>query len=227
MIAAVALAIALQAEPQTYLQETVALMQKAWPQNRMVQIVCHGHSVPAGYFKTPTVDTFNAYPHLLHIELKKLFPLAVINVTVTAIGGENSISGAKRFADDVLTKKPDIVAIDYGLNDRGINSTAVKQAWQSMIDQAKAKGVKVLLLTPTPDQSAKMNNPTDPLNQQVDQIRSLAKENGVGLVDSYAAFQTELAKGTPLPNLMSQVNHPNRAGHDLVVHELMKWFPTT
>lgn len=225
MLAAIAFAAVLQAEPKTYLRDITTLMAKQWPQNRMVQIVCHGHSVPAGYFKTPTVDTFNAYPHLLHFELKKHFPLAVINVTVTAIGGENSISGAKRFADDVLTKKPDVVTIDYGLNDRGINPAAVKQAWQTMIDQAKAKGIKVLLLTPTPDQSAKMSDPSDPLNKQVEQIRDLAKENGVGLVDSYAAFQAELAKGTPLPSLMSQVNHPNRAGHDLVVRELMKWFP--
>lgn len=225
MLAAFAVALALQAEPKTYLKDITDLMAKAWPNNRMIQIVCHGHSVPAGYFKTPTVDTFNAYPHLLHVELKKRFPLAVINVTVTAIGGENSISGAKRFAEDVLTRKPDVVTIDYGLNDRGFKASDVKQAWQSMIDQAKAKGIKVLLMTPTPDQSANMTNPDDPLNQQVAQIKQLAKENEIGLVDSYGAFQSEIAKGVKLPALMAQVNHPNRAGHDLVVRELLKWFP--
>lgn len=225
MLAAFAVALALQAEPRTYLKDITDLMAKAWPNNRMIQIVCHGHSVPAGYFKTPTVDTFNAYPHLLHVELKKRFPLAVINVTVTAIGGENSISGAKRFAEDVLTRKPDVVTIDYGLNDRGFKASDVKQAWQSMIDQAKAQGVKVLLMTPTPDQSANMTNPDDPLNQQVAQIKQLAKENEIGLVDSYGTFQSEIAKGVKLPDLMAQVNHPNRAGHDLVVRELLKWFP--
>ncbi len=225
MLTVFAVALALQAEPKTYLKDITDLMAKSWPNNRMIQIVCHGHSVPAGYFKTPTVDTFNAYPHLLHVELKKRFPLAVINVTVTAIGGENSLSGAKRFAEDVLTRKPDVVTIDYGLNDRGFKSSDIKQAWQSMIDQAKAKGIKVLLMTPTPDQSANMSDPNDPLNQQVAQIKQLAKENEVGLVDSYAAFQSELAKGTKLSSLMAQVNHPNRAGHDLVVRELMKWFP--
>ena len=34
-----------------------------------------GHSVPAGYFAIPFVDTFNAYPHLLHLGLKQRFPL--------------------------------------------------------------------------------------------------------------------------------------------------------
>ena len=35
-------------------------------------------SVPAGYFKTPEVDTMNSYPHLLHAALAARFPHAVI-----------------------------------------------------------------------------------------------------------------------------------------------------
>lgn len=40
------------------------------------------------------VQTFDADPHLLHVGLKDRFPLAVINVIVTAIGGESSESGS-------------------------------------------------------------------------------------------------------------------------------------
>jgi len=47
------------ADPRTYLAGVVALLGKSWPDNRIVNIVAHGHSVPAGYFDTPTVDTFN------------------------------------------------------------------------------------------------------------------------------------------------------------------------
>src|SRR5690242_1699681 len=73
------------ADPATYLSELTAIFKTQWPKNRAVNIVCHGHSVPAGYFKTPLVDTFNAYPHLLHRGLKDRYPFAVINVIVTAI----------------------------------------------------------------------------------------------------------------------------------------------
>ena len=38
---------------------------------------------------------------------------------------------------------------------------------------------------------------------------------------------TAINSGKPLADLMSQVNHPNRHGHDLVVAELMKWFRAT
>jgi len=210
------------ANPRIYLAPLIELLQIAWPKNRTLNIVCHGHSVPAGYFKTPAVDTFNAYPHLLHVGLTERFPHAVINVIVTAIGGEASEPGEKRFARDVLCHQPDVITIDYALNDRRLGLERAKAAWLSMIRQAK--GVKLILLTPTPDQSAKLDDPADPLNQHAGQIRALAARNGIALVDSLAAFKARLAAGDRLGDLMSQVNHPNRKGHDLVAAELLKWF---
>lgn len=44
--------------------ELDALLCQLWSDNWTIYIACHGHSVPAGYFRTPMVDPFNAYPHL-------------------------------------------------------------------------------------------------------------------------------------------------------------------
>ncbi len=211
-----------QADPKSYLAELSRQLEVKWPKNRVVNIVCHGHSVPAGYFKTPRVDTFNAYPHLMHKGIKAQAPHAVVNVIVTAIGGESSDRGAARFERDVLSLKPDVVAIDYALNDRRLGLKKARDAWVEMITATKAKGVKVLLLTPTGDLSSKLDEPSDPLNQHAEQIRELANEYEVGLVDSLKSFRTYQG---PLQDLMSQGNHPNRKGHDLVVAEWMKWFP--
>lgn len=79
-------ALAQQADRGDYLKAVVDLMETEWPRNRTIRIVSHGHSVPAGYFKTPHVDSLNAYPHLPHMGFKDAFPNAVINVIVTAIG---------------------------------------------------------------------------------------------------------------------------------------------
>ena len=216
---------AAEAERTTYLAGLSAAMQVKWPKNRTITIVCHGHSVPSGFFRTPVVDTFNAYPHLLHRGLKERFPHAVINVIVTAIGGEQSESGAKRFAADVLTHKPDLITIDYSLNDRGIGLERARVAWTAMISAAKQAGIPVLLLTPTPDQASKLDDPKDPLVQHAAQVRALAQEHQVGVVDSLELFKARVVQGTPLPDLMSQGNHPNRAGHDLVAAGLLAWFP--
>lgn len=212
-------------EPSTYLSSVTEVMRRDWPNNRTVNIVCHGHSVPAGYFQTPKVETMSAYPHLLHETLAERFPHAVINVIVTAIGGENAEQGAKRFRADVLNLRPDVVTIDYALNDRGIGLERARAAWVSMIEAASKSGVKVILLTPTPDQGAKLDDPTDPLNQHAEQIRALATTYRVGLVDSLAAFKSAIHGGAVLSTLMAQSNHPNRAGHLLVATALAKWFP--
>jgi lysophospholipase L1-like esterase len=222
---AVRIGTSLSARPETYLSGVVTELTRQWPANRTVHIVCHGHSVPAGYFRTPAVDTFNAYPYLLHRGLKDRFPYAVLNVTVTAIGGENSESGASRFERDVLSLRPDVVTIDYGLNDRGIGLSRARAAWQTMIDLSQVARVKVILLTPTPDTGAKLDDPADPLNQHAQQIRNLARANNVALVDSLACFENAVRNGQPLDGLMSQSNHPNRKGHDLVAAELLRWFP--
>jgi lysophospholipase L1-like esterase len=213
-----------QADSKTYLAEICEAMNVQWPKNHIVNIVCHGHSVPSGYFKTPVVDTFDSYPYLLHHVLKERHPFAIINVILTSKGGEESESGAKRFARDVLSMHPDVVTIDYSLNDRRIGLARAEAAWRSMISAAKQQGVKVLLLTPTPDERAKLDDPNDPLVQHTEQVRRLARENGVGLVDSFAAFQIAIRSGKNLHDLMAIPNHPNRLGHDLVVKELLPWF---
>jgi acyl-CoA thioesterase I len=214
-----------EADKKNYLAPVAEILGKQWPKNRAVHIVCHGHSVPAGYFKTPTVDTFNAYPHLFHVAIKQRYPFAVVNVIVTAIGGENSVSGAARFEKDALIHNPDILLIDYALNDRRVPLEKSKAAWSSMIEKALAKNIKVILLTPTGDTSAKLDDPNDPLNKNAEQIRALAKQYGVGLADSLDAINQHIQKGGKLDDLMSQINHPNRKGHDLVVERLMEWVP--
>ncbi len=212
-------------EVSTYLGDLSTLLSAEWPDNRTVNIVCHGHSVPAGYFKTPFVDTFNSYPHLLHVALKKRFANAVINIIVTAVGGENSLRGSERFDSNVLSHHPDLVTIDYSLNDRAIGTDKARSAWSSMIEKAMAAKAKVILLTPTPDTRSDMFSPEDPLSQHAEQVRQLAGQYHVCLADSFEAFRQRVKGGTDLASLMSHVNHPNRAGHEIVTAELLKWFP--
>jgi acyl-CoA thioesterase I len=137
------------ADPNGYLLELTHAALRTWPDNRTLTLVCHGHSVPAGYSATPLIDTFAAYPHLWHRRLKGRFPWAVINVVTTAIGAENAEQGAARFAGDVLRLRPDLVTIDYGLNDRGIGLERARSAWGRMIAEAREAGVPLILLTPT------------------------------------------------------------------------------
>ena len=212
------------ADPAHYLDSLKAELMKEWPGNRTVNLVFHGHSVPAGYFKTPEVRTLEAYPHVVLAELRRTYPLSVINIIVTAVGGENAVQGEKRFAADVLTHKPDVVFIDYVLNDRWTEPAEAGAAWESMIRQALDQGAKVILLTPTPDLGEDILDPAAPLAARAAQIRDLAARFGVGLVDSYTAFHALAESGANLPEYMSQGNHPNEKGHRIVADKLLLFF---
>ncbi|MBX3257370.1 MAG: SGNH/GDSL hydrolase family protein [Chitinophagaceae bacterium] len=207
-----------------YLGTIIAGLQQQWPDNRTINLVFHGHSVPAGYFKTPDVQTLNAYPQQVLKQLKQQYPYAVINCIVTAIGGENSESGAQRFERDVLIQRPDVLMIDYALNDRGPGLEKAKKAWSSMIEKALREGIKVILLTPSPDTSVDILQENNILEQHSRQIRQLAAKYKVGLADSYAAFKSIAMSGQKTEDYMSQVNHPNTKGHILIAEEIMKYF---
>lgn len=216
------------ADRNKYLLPIVEELNKVWPNNRTVNIVCHGHSVPAGYASNNVVQAFDAYPHLLWQMLCKKFPCAVINVIISAIGGEGATQGSKRFEHDVLSHHPDLVTIDYALNDRFNCIEEVEAAWRNMIEAALAKQVKVLLLTPTIDCGQiyyDINSLKSDLTSLSQMIRDLADEYSVGLVDSYAVMNSKLEQGYLPSDFLSSVNHPNRAGHEIVAREIMRWFP--
>jgi len=212
------------ADSASYLTDLKKDLQVKWSKNRTINLVFHGHSVPSGYFKTPIVNSLAAYPNLTYQKIKGLFPYAVVNVITTAKGGENAEKGALRFDSHVLIYKPDILFIDYALNDRNIGLERAYKAWDEMIKKAIAKGIKVILLTPSPDAKLDNANSENELAKHAAQIRRLAAENNVGLVDSYKAFGFLYSDKVELDKYMAQFNHPNELGHALIAKEIMKWF---
>jgi lysophospholipase L1-like esterase len=179
--------------------------------------------VPSGYFKTPDVRTLQSYPHQVLEAVKEAYPYAVVNAIVTAIGGENSEQGAARFRRDVLTHRPDVLFIDYALNDRGTGLERARKAWEKMIEEALNDSVKVILLTPTPDTSVNILNENSPLAQHSRQICELAEKYHIGFVDSYAAFREKKINGGDIVEYMSQINHPNEKGHKIVRDLIARW----
>ena len=67
-------------------------------------------------------------------------------------------------------------------------------------------------------------DPANELKKHTDQICQLASDNQVGLVDSYKAFEFLYPDKEKLQHYMSQVNHPNELGHELIANEIITWF---
>ena len=207
----------------SYLANVKNEMRKVWPKSRTINLVFHGHSVPAGYWTNHEVHTLESYPNLLLQKLKAKYPYAVINVIVTAIGGENSIKGETRM-EKVLAHEPDVLFIDYALNDRSVGLTKAKDAWEKMIRAAREKNIKVILLTSSPDQRVDILKEGNDLEAHSEQIRGMALSNGVALVDSFSLFRQIAEREGGIVKYMSHVNHPNAEGHEVIADAIMKWF---
>lgn len=207
-----------------YLSEVKTELRAVWPANRTVNLVFHGHSVPAGYWHDHEVHTLESYPNLVLEKLKAKYPYAPINIIITAIGGENAEKGEARFVKEVLNHKPDVLFIDYALNDRSLGLEKAKLAWEKMIQEAIRQNIKIILLTPSPDQRVDLTAAGNELEQHASQIRQLAKTYKTGLADSFILFQQKIKAGEKLTDYMSHVNHPNKKGHELIADEIMKWF---
>jgi lysophospholipase L1-like esterase len=208
----------------TYLRDVVVALKKQWPDNKTINLVFQGHSVPAGYFQTPQINIFQSYPFLALKKLTDHFKTAEINCIRTAIGGENAEQGAKRFDSTVLNHKPDVLFIDYALNDRGIGLSRSLLAWEFMINAALRKNIKLVLLTPTPDMEEDITDHNAVLEKHANQIIALAKKYNIACIDSYHLFKQQVAAGGVLKDYMAQSNHPNQLGHQLVANEISKLF---
>ena len=213
-------------ERKNYLMPILERMSRPYPDNHTVHIVCHGHSVPAGYKAIPVVDPFAAYPHQLYRLVKERYPFASLQVIVTAVGGEDAVHGARRMECDVLCHKPDVLTIDYALNDRYCGAQAAEKAWREMIEKGLAYGCKILLMTPNWDRSCfRRDRMWQSLLEQAGQVRRLANAYGVGLVDFFDVFQRyEQAGGDP-DDLLCAEDHPSSLGHRLLAREIGHWFP--
>lgn len=205
-----------------YISELKEQLKLKWPNNRTINIVFHGHSVPSGYFRAGRVNSLASYPHLFLKFLTENYQTAVINSITTSIGGEQSEQGAKRFKDDVLCMKPDLLFIDYALNDRSIGLERTEIAWRSMIEEALAAKVKLVLLTPTPDLNEDILDENAPLVGYVKMIKKLGDEYEIPVIDSYLVFKQLAKSGTDISKYMSQKNHPNELGHQVVLNAIVK-----
>lgn len=132
-----------------------------------------------------------------------------IEVIGAGVSGHKSNQMLDRLERDVLSKKPQWMTLSCGVNDvwhgeKGVSLDDYKKNITSIVDQAQAAGVKVVLLTSTmigEDQANPNNLKLVPYNEF---LRTLAKEKNLVLADLNAEMQEAVAKAnTPGKNALT------------------------
>ena len=178
-------------------------------EGNMIKLVAFGDST------TAPRGSLQVYVDCLKRDLPKMgIEIDAINA---GVGGNSTEDGRVRFAKDVLDRQPDIVVIQFGINDAAVDvwkttpateprvtSNRYTSNLEYFVDKLQGRKCKVILMTPNPMRwnptmkkayGKPPYRPSDPdgfnviLKNYADCMRGVAKRKEVALVDVYAIFQ--------------------------------------
>ncbi len=236
------------------IMEKLAARSKDYFGTRPVTIACLGDSVTHGCFeiyKTAQghIATYcraeEAYPAQLQRELANLFPFASPVIVNAGVSGDKSYGGLERLERDVLSFRPDLVIVDFGLNDSmnkdiegGIET--YDKSMRAIFEKVLASGAECILLTPNymnkeisplitepmfidiAKEAAVVQN-TGILTRYVETAKKAAEEMGVPVADAYAVWQALDKNGVDTDaHLSNNINHPTKEAHGIFVREIMR-----
>jgi len=164
------------------------------------------------------------------------------------VGGNNTNMAGQRFAKDVLAQEPDVVVIQFGINDAAVDLWKTPPATEprvsldeyeknlrTFIDQLREIEARVILMTPNQTRWSPLTidkyghppyDPEDPqgftriLADYAERVRMVAKDMQVPLVDIYALYDAEDLKQAPCRDLLPDGMHPSEKGHAMVAEKL-------
>ncbi len=150
--------------------------------------------------------------------------------------GDTAPGGLKRLERDVLFFNPTLVTIKFGMNDHGYKPFVPERfqtyiAAQDGIARAlKAKGVRVVFLTPQPIEDKRTDPDKDvrnlSLRQYSDGLKAVATSNATGFVDQFDPYMKFLVAGHAT-NATASIGggdavHPGPVGHTLMAWIILK-----
>lgn len=112
-----------------------------------------------------------------------------VSIINAGVSSNSSSQGLARFTTDVLDKSPQVICIMFGINDVSTNVPVdiYRQNLQSMVQQSKAAGIKVTLMTPNVVRETVW---IEKFPLYLEAVRNVAFQEGVKLIDIYRAFES-------------------------------------
>jgi len=196
----------------------VARTRKELEDGCSVTLVSFGDSITAGY------AVRRGFPSFWKEALKKKYPEASIDIVNSGTSGDTTLDGIAKLKWAVLSYHPDLVTINYGINDAfmGLPLEEFKANFKEIAGTVKAEGAEVVLLSSQPLETPYYDKLVLNYYQTVEAV---AKELDVGFLDVYESWMERLKAGTPLSSfILPGLDHPNEAGYKIVAESLMKLF---
>jgi len=217
-----------------------------------VTIACLGDSVTQGCFGLHNepdggFDTFfdqrGAYHAQLAEMLSKLFPSVPVNIINAGISGSNAQHGLERLERDVISHRPDLTIVCFGLNDSGGGLERLDNyvnALDAIFTRLEEAGIETIFMTPNMmctgvsaqlederyrsialDCSRTQNNGI--LEAYLNAAMNLCRKRDVAVCDCYAKWKALERSGANITELLAnKINHPTREMNRLFAVSLLE-----
>jgi len=187
------------------------------------------------------------YVWLLQRYLNALYPDRKIEIVNAGISGNKASDMQARFQKDAIDKKPDLVTINVGVNDvwhaffdfqnsqfhpqgnltTGVPLAEYKNKLTQMVLSAKAAGIRVVLLSPTPIREILDGPENLRLQEYVAAMREIALQNKCLFIDLNAPFREVIGTyqkhaGKTLNLLAADGVHPNQSGYRIMAFTILR-----
>jgi lysophospholipase L1-like esterase len=200
----------------TRLAKTRAKLQAGGP----FKVVSFGDSITnGGEASTAALQFASRYAAYLG----ERFPKAQVTIENGATGGDTTISGMPRLQEKVLSRKPDLVLVGFGMNDHnhgGPTTAQFQKNLEQIVNRIHEKtGADVILFSAFPP------NPlwaygTHRMQDYAAATKAAADATGVAYADVYSMWAKVLERKNPESLLANNINHPNDFGHWLYFEAL-------
>lgn len=135
------------------------------------------------------------------------------------IGGQTSAQMLVRFRQDVIGLHPAVVVILEGTNDISAKPAPMtaemsEDNWESMVELAKANGIRVVLTSITPSSDFPWNrglHPAETIRERNAWLKQYAATHGLEYADFYPGLAN--AEGGMKAELTVDGVHPNKQGY--------------
>ena len=236
--------IAFQGESQC--SSSLDVFHSTVQNDKKVLICAFGDSVTQGCTEAGVIDCTCVFHHQLKNLLEDNYPNVVFNVINSGKGGDTAFDGLGRIEQDVLLYKPQLVLVEFGLNDCAAEGLwgveDFKSNLQQIIDSIKAQsGSDIILMTPNfmatsdnlhvceehrklayPDALSELQN-NRTLFAYTNAICEIGKLNEIPVANIYDQWEYLLTTGVDTNDLLANgLNHPNAMGHLITAKTLFE-----
>ena len=198
-----------ETHPGPALAKTAARLRAGGP----LKIIGFGDSISNG--GEASAEEF-WFQHRYVAYLSERFPKAQIEFENGSTGGGTTETALAKIDEKVLTRRPDLVLVGYGMNDHNVNSTGVKAFEQNLLAIVKTirerTGAEIILFSTMPPNDEWMHS-SHSMDQFASATARVAEATHVAYVDVYGLWVKVLARKDQPSLLGNNINHPNDFGH--------------